>query len=582
MSEHEIPDYWEQSLLIAKNPALGADFFDRYLKAFVKTVLGYSDKVFNSEGGILGVVKVHYGCVEAQGRGSLHYHMLVWVEGALNPDEIRKKVMEDGDWGQRLLQYLDDTISNTVPQDPLPDLRLPEDKFNPCSVRGTDLDEKNEQLRLGLRRKDVGRLAERVQRHRHTHICYKYYKPGELRKCHFNLGEENFRAESVLDKETGKVQLRCLDGLVNNFNMTALEAVRRNMDIQFIGSGASAKAMICYFTDYITKSQLKTHVAYAALQAAVKKCEQVNKIEDEPEIKSKRLLQECAYALVSHQEMSAQQVMSYLLGFEDHYTSHVFQNLYWRSFERYVQRLDPIEISEPLREVELADGFADQECDDGEECALREGEHEGRTVPEVDYDQMAELDLNDEAESLVSTEDEEEVSIKVNEDGSLTELADQICDYTQRPVQVEYMCLWDFVANTEKVLLPKGDRACNNCEEGSVGEGEDRELNVDEVDTSDDGNGSLEKDINEEGAAVPEETKGPYRFLVRHKESGRKGLRVREKKVVPVPIGPAIPRRDMPERYERFCRLMLIPGATRQIYVRRKLVGKRNMRSVSQ
>ena len=37
----------------------------------------------------------------------------------------------------------------------------------------------------------------------------------------------------------------------------------------------SAETMVYYITDYIAKSRLKTHVAYAALQVAVKKCENV-------------------------------------------------------------------------------------------------------------------------------------------------------------------------------------------------------------------------------------------------------------------------------------------------------------------
>ena len=52
----------------------------------------------NVEGGMLGVVRVHYGCVEAQGQGSLHCYMLIWVEGVLNPNEIWEKVMKDEDW----------------------------------------------------------------------------------------------------------------------------------------------------------------------------------------------------------------------------------------------------------------------------------------------------------------------------------------------------------------------------------------------------------------------------------------------------------------------------------------------------
>ena len=42
------------------------------------------------------------------------------------------------------------------------------------------------------------------------------------------------------------------------------------MDIKFIGSGTLVKAILYYITDYITKSQLKTHVAFAALKLAVR------------------------------------------------------------------------------------------------------------------------------------------------------------------------------------------------------------------------------------------------------------------------------------------------------------------------
>ena len=191
--------------------------------------------------------------MEAQSRGSLHCHMFVWIEGALNPDEIRRKVMEDEGWGKRLLEYLDDTITNVVPEDPVPDAHGPLDGKDPCTLRGVGMNTEGLQTRLGLRMKDTHRLAERVQKHRHTHACYKYDKPGEARTCRFDLKEEIFRANSSIDPETGNVCLRCLAGVVNNFNMTILEAVRCNMDIQFVGSGDPAKAMIYYITDYITK-----------------------------------------------------------------------------------------------------------------------------------------------------------------------------------------------------------------------------------------------------------------------------------------------------------------------------------------
>ena len=117
------------------------------------------------------------------------------------------------------------------------------------------------------------------------------------------------------------------------------------MDIQFLGSGPSTKAVIYYITDYITKAQLKTHVAYAALALAVQKLEQTNTTDDLPTTYAKKLLQKCAFTMVSHQELSGQQVASYLLDLEDHFSSHSFEPIYWTNYEYVVNKASPITTS---------------------------------------------------------------------------------------------------------------------------------------------------------------------------------------------------------------------------------------------
>ncbi|KAJ7913060.1 hypothetical protein B0H13DRAFT_2326698 [Mycena leptocephala] len=72
------------------------------------------------------------------------------------------------------------------------------------------------------------------------------------------------------------------------------------MDIKFVGSGASAKGILYYITDYITKSQLKTHVAFAMLELAVKKLGEFNPSETDIAIRAKQMLQKCAYTMISH------------------------------------------------------------------------------------------------------------------------------------------------------------------------------------------------------------------------------------------------------------------------------------------
>ncbi|KAJ7831845.1 hypothetical protein B0H14DRAFT_2364964 [Mycena olivaceomarginata] len=178
-------------------------------------------------------------------------------------------------------------------------------------------------------KKDLRNVVTQCQSHSHSKTCFKYWRgPPESKTCRFDLHEDNFRAESAFDPETGELTLRCLDGLVNNFNSTIIEAIRCNMDIEFIGSGASAKGILYYITDYITKSQLKTHVAFSMLELPVKKLGDFNPLEDDLTVRAKKMLQKCAYAMLSQQELSSQQVVSYLLDFEDHFTNHSYRNFY--------------------------------------------------------------------------------------------------------------------------------------------------------------------------------------------------------------------------------------------------------------
>ena len=120
--DDDVPQYHNQSILIAKNPVIVAQFFNIYMKAFISTILRYDPKGKDLEGSILEVVKAYYGCIEAQGQGTLHCYMLIWLEGGLNPDEIKQKFMESDNenFQQHILTFLDDSISNYIPVDPDP------------------------------------------------------------------------------------------------------------------------------------------------------------------------------------------------------------------------------------------------------------------------------------------------------------------------------------------------------------------------------------------------------------------------------------------------------------------------------
>ncbi|KDQ09698.1 hypothetical protein BOTBODRAFT_91320, partial [Botryobasidium botryosum FD-172 SS1] len=311
------------------------------IKKFISEVLAYDPEHKDLKGGILGVCKGYYGCVECQGRGTLHQHMLVWVHGALSPDKMKERIskVKDEDFCEQLKAFLDDTISTHVPILP-EDVSVLSSKHHPCAVRGPSSDLPAEEYEKA-HQADLHYLVKKCQTHKHKDTCWKHCKKNEVKTCRFNLDESNTTSETTIDMETGEITLQHLEGSINNYCEVIIEAVCCNIDIKPVLSGAVAKALSFYFTDYITKSTLKSHVAYTALETAVKKMGEFDIKAEDKIAHVKRLLQKCANAMISQQELAGAEVASHLLELEDHFTSHTFNNLYWTSFEHAIEKQDP-------------------------------------------------------------------------------------------------------------------------------------------------------------------------------------------------------------------------------------------------
>ena len=147
--------------------------------------------------------------------------------------------------------------------------------------------------------------------------------------------------------------------------------------------------------------------------------------------------------------------------------------------------------------------------------------------------------------------------MQVDNLGNVSVVADQISDYTMRPCELGNLCLWDFIATTEKVYSRKGredmeqqQEAVADDSEHCMDDGDDDTTEVDEGENSDE----IQGDLSREGVNIGV----LYHFLQDHSECHKKKLRLRKKLVVPVPIGPAMPRRDQPDAEARYSRLMLL------------------------
>ena len=144
---------------------------------------------------------------------------------------------------------------------------------------------------------------------------------------------------STIDPDTGHISMRRSDPWINNFNEYLIAACRSNMDIKFIWSGSDAKALVYYITDYVTKTSLSFHDTFALVQKSIASFNNsLPQSNTESAIeKSRKLVLRCYNSLASQQELSGVQVASYLMNWDDHYTTHKFQGLYLIQTERYLQ-----------------------------------------------------------------------------------------------------------------------------------------------------------------------------------------------------------------------------------------------------
>ncbi|KAH9895270.1 hypothetical protein C8Q73DRAFT_614790, partial [Cubamyces lactineus] len=223
-------------------------------------------------------------------------------------------------------------------------------------------------------------------------------------------------AQTHLDEESGAVVLRRLHPRIASYNDLVVYLMRCNMDIKFIGSGEAAKALIYYITDYITKPSLPIHVGLGALSYAIQRTnEKYPRLEEAIGAgSSKGALTLTVNRMISRQELSQQQVMSYLVGGGDVYSSHTFRVLHWGSFDRLFKN--------------------------------------------DDHDMDGHREITQEVRDIEDTTDAEDTSMLTLEPGSISSMSQQE-DYMHRSTDAafEELSLYEFVGIVEKIRRPPQD-----------------------------------------------------------------------------------------------------------------------------
>ncbi|KAJ7205794.1 hypothetical protein GGX14DRAFT_568687 [Mycena pura] len=196
------------------------------------------------------------------------------------------------------------------------------------------------------------------------------------------------------------------------------------------------------------------------LELAVKKLGEVNPFETDIMVRAKKMLQKCAYAMISQQELSAQQVASYLLDFEDHFTSHSYRNFYWTAFEAFINRelpspeCYPAKNPCPANEAAEADEPSDPSPGENlrENNSLSMDEHSDDENEEEDSPLLNDLaEPSDMGQGLSTEDDDQEIRVSVDGNGNLVAAGSQLADYQQRGEELDGTCVWDFISRVDKV-----------------------------------------------------------------------------------------------------------------------------------
>jgi len=250
--------------------------------------------------------------------------------------------MEDLDFRQRLLDYIENVASECLPQQVNSDSEwmdidaddelIDESSNNQVFQPFPNPDDPDFDL---LFKRNVFHIVQVRQIHsrKHTPTCFKY----RSKKCRFRFPRA-IVVKTRFDEATGVIYIKQDHPYLNNYNKWFSIMTRGNHDIQFLFTKNHAMAIVYYIMKYISKPEAALH-SKLTVAAAVRKA-----ISTSPEPGSnahiaKSMLLKTYNKLDSLREVGVPEAISHLLKFPDHYTDATFVNIHTTHLLRHMRDL---------------------------------------------------------------------------------------------------------------------------------------------------------------------------------------------------------------------------------------------------
>ena len=294
----------EKESFIADNPVASAQFFHFMIQAFIKHVLG----VDADHPGLYGDTSSYYGIVEQQGRLTLHLHLLLWIRGALTPQEIQDRIMNPkSDFQKEMVEYLESVHMGEFITGSLQDVKqnvdiaeLDDDYNNPTKTLPIQSPPQCNQNECGeckscnaisswqtqfesivddiLFQSNIHKCTGGSKQYEKKKMKYKNknivdkYQPvtgclsNKWGKCKAWFPRKTFEHTEV-NMDNGALNIKKGESMLNNVTAEVTYLICSNTDVTSLLSGTAIKAVVAYVSDYISKPALKTYLIFEAVKS---------------------------------------------------------------------------------------------------------------------------------------------------------------------------------------------------------------------------------------------------------------------------------------------------------------------------
>lgn len=323
-----------------------AAFFKLMVELVLETLFGIevTRSRIRREVGVLGEIESYIGVVEAQGRGTLHLHILIWLKHSPSAAEM-KDLLKTEEFREKVREYIQSTIHahvdgltketvKTMPKESELAYSRPPHPDDP------EFEKKYEEMERKLARSQQVHTCKKT-------TCLRRPKGGGPLKCKRRAPWELSETDGI--DEGGAWRPKRTFEYLNNWNPDLLVFGRCNNDAKLLTNGEDTKDIAWYTSKYAAKDQSPTHNMSALLARGMAFHQSKSQHMDDMRDKNRLMILRCFQAVNRDMEFSAPQVISYLMGWGDLFTSHRYRPLYWSSVSGALRREFP-DLRRSLRE----------------------------------------------------------------------------------------------------------------------------------------------------------------------------------------------------------------------------------------